>query len=221
MIIKTKSKYILFILVVILIGLGMFWFHQKTPGIEVSQTNPLNNAQDVGLDTKIVIIFNKTPDKTTKTKIAYKIDPETNIKSSWNENKLILTPEKELMTNTTYEILITYKNKKIYYLSFKTTLLGFAQSEKEIGQQAEDALAFGDAYKKFIDEYPWYRKLPLENKFAIVVYLFKEKSFRITFLQDIQGEQKQKEIVNDVLDSLKQIGVPEPINYYIVPFESP
>lgn len=65
------------------------------------------------------------------------------------------------------------------------------------------------------EEYPWYSKLPIETRNYRIVYDFDKKMFRIRFLLEISSSQIAT-FTQNALDDLKDVGVREPIKYYLL-----
>jgi len=62
-------------------------------------------------------------------------------------------------------------------------------------------------YKRnLIKEYPWYRSLPIEKEGYTVVFLTKQKSFRIVLLINKSSpEQEKNNLINQALDDIEKL----------------
>jgi hypothetical protein len=78
-----------------------------------------------------------------------------------------------------------------------------------------DDMKYAQALTSLNEQYPWYSKLPIETKDYRIVYDFDKKMFRIRFLSSITSVQI-KALTQNALNSLKKIGVSEPIKYYLL-----
>jgi hypothetical protein len=83
-------------------------------------------------------------------------------------------------------------------------------------QELPSDLKYGQALTAITDQYPWYPKLPIENKDYQIVYDFDKQEFRIRIKSVSVSAADVKTITQSALNALISIGVQEPINYYIL-----
>lgn len=202
------------------LGLAIFivliYLFSQPPSIKVLETSPKDQTKEVLVTEKIVITFSRTPSKNEQDNIKVESDPNQNFKLNWQNNNLTATPQNPLKESTSYSINISLTSKNIYKFSFKTASISYSQIVKDVQEQSVSDYQFNQALKKFYDQYPWYRKLPIETSDYRIVYDFQKNQFRIRILKPNANSSDQTNIVNDALSALKKIGVPEPISYYIL-----
>ncbi len=207
-----NKKTIIFILVLLSLGI-FFGTRQEKP--KILKITPQDGAENVLDNTEIVITFNKELEPKDKTKITIEITPEEVLQVTWSEKQMRISPLKVLNPETNYSIIVKFKNEKIYTFSFKTSPISTEQLRQEGDILLQDYLLFDKAFRGFIETHPWYTSLPIENIQYRIVYDFEEKSFRIRIKVSV-SEEEEKVLVEKALENLKQVGVTEPIPYYVL-----
>jgi len=192
-ILKYKKFIVIFVAFIVLIVVGV---SLKPKNITVVNTQPQNGATDVSDNTDIVIIFNRELSDSEVSKLSVEVDPSADTQTAWDQNTLTLHLSNPLNINTVYTVEIKYKNKDLEKFSFKTSLLSTKQKLEEGPLQSEADFEFGEAYKKFITDYPWYQSLPIESSQYRIVYDFDKEKFRIRLKVAIENKDQENEIVN-------------------------
>lgn len=187
----------------------------KQPGITVIKTTPADNTADVADNSNIDIVFNKTPTTNDQQKISIVISPQVDAVFEWSGDHLVIAPKKSFGKGVTYSIVVNYGGISIYKFSFETMLFTREQIQKEGPLQSQADKDFGDIYTKFITSSPWYLKIPIETTSHRIVYDFDKQKFRIRLKVPLTIDQQTSTVTNAV-DNLKTIGVPSPINYYVL-----
>ena len=77
-------------------------------------------------------------------------------------------------------------------------------------------LKYGQAMNAITQQYPWYPKLPIVTKDYQIVYDFDKQMFRIRIKSVSPTTTEVKTITQSALNDLKNIGVQEPIKYYVL-----
>lgn len=214
---KKKQKiYILAFLLIISITAVFFAYKTSKRRPEISYTYPENNSTDILEDTNLIIAFKKEPRDKVKKNINIGITPEEKYKLNWDQNRLGVKFSEKLKNNTKYRIIIKYKKEKIYEFTYKTSIFSKEQIKKEGHLQTRGDIEFNRAYQKFLEDYPWYSSLPIENEKMRIVYDFAEKKFRFRFKYSSLSKEEQENLIKNAIKALQKIGVPSPIKYYII-----
>lgn len=217
MIIKTKKIILRAVLILFLLFLvlGIF-LTVKQPKTEVLQTIPQNRAEEVSEKADIVIVFNRELASEDETKISLETVPKESFRIVRFQNQIAASPKTVFKAGTNYSVVVKFEGKEIYTFSFETTPFSEKQILEEGKLQSQDDLEYGEVFKKFAEEYPWYLGLPIETIEYRIVYDFEQESFRIRMKIPIIEEGVEENLVKAALENLKEIGVPEPISYYVL-----
>jgi len=73
---------------------------------EIMAVSPKSGSTGVSIDTEISVTFSEAMDKTS-VEGAFSITPEAKGTFRWEDNSLVLTPEKKLKYDTTYTVIIS------------------------------------------------------------------------------------------------------------------
>jgi hypothetical protein len=95
-----------------------------------------------------------------------------------------------------------------------STPLGTANPQSSAG--LPDDAKYGQALTTLSQQYPWYPKLPIETKDYRIVYDFDKNMFRIRILSTTAISDEIESFTQSALSDLKNIGVSEPIKYYVL-----
>lgn len=218
---NKKTYFILAIVIlvslVVVIILRLF-LPQKTKEQELMIISTIPNNNAIFVSTKAEIVFNLNRVLLQEEGLKLKVQPSPTIISeiTYLENKIRILPKEPLKHDQKYEIKLVFKDKEIYNLKFETTPFTDEQIKEEGDLQTQGDLDFTEAYKEFLKNYPWYQKLPIETFEYRIVYDFETSSFRIRFRIKPQSEEQKTAIIDRALESLKKIGVKEPIKYYTI-----
>jgi len=159
------NKRILITIIIIISIVASVWLFlvnkQKLPSLVFISSVPENNAVFVDIKGEIVISLNRNIAQEDGDALKVKILPDEKVKIAYQGNKIRISPETELKTNTKYEIFIYHKEKEIYKMSFTTFPFTEQQIVEEGSKQTEADLAFDEKYKSFLTNYPWYQSLPI------------------------------------------------------------
>ena len=211
-----KHKIIVLVsTLIVIVGVALVF---RLGALKVSYTNPKSGTKDISTDTEIDIFFNREIKDNEKAQISVDISPQEDLSFLFSKSQLKIVPKNPLKTATTYSLDIKVNKRKISSFSFETLLFTPEQIAKEGLLQSRDDLAFGEVYKKFLSDFPWYLSLPIEKSTYRIVYDFEKKSFRIRFKIALSAKQEET-LINQALEELKKIGVPEPISYYTLKAE--
>jgi hypothetical protein len=205
------------IALIIVIGVVALLSRQKAP--VVIETLPKDGAADVITTSQLLVKFGREIKEQEQNRLAIEIEPRQEMSLVWVKDQVNLLPKESLQPGTQYLVVIRYSGKEIYKFSFNTILFTADQIQREGALQSQDDLLFGEAYKDFALKYPWYLSLPIETTEYRIVYDFEQGSFRIRLKLAPEDESVKESLVQKALELLKRIGVPEPINYYVVPSE--
>ena len=211
-----RHKVISIIAFLVLIGLLVLIV--RLGALKITDVSPKNGSKDVLTSTGINVFFNREIKESEKAQISVDISPQEDLSFLFSKNQLKIVPKNPLKIATNYSLDVKVNNRKMFGFSFETRLFTQEQISKEGLLQSRDDLAFGEAYKKFIEVYPWYTSLPIEKSAYRIVYDFEKKSFRIRFKIQV-SDTAENNLIKQALEDLKKIGVPEPISYYTIAAE--
>ena len=172
--ISLNKRSLILIVVIFVFVLGILSL-KNSWRLSILSTSPKNRSENISDKTNILITFNKKLSENNKKDISIKMNPNEDFQITWNNNISEIIFINPLKTNTEYLIKIFKKNNLIYEFTFKTTPFSTAQILEEGPKQSQDDLVFGEAYTKFLKEYPWYYKLPIDNDNYKIVYDFVKK----------------------------------------------
>jgi len=214
----SRKKLIIYLILALIIASVWLFLRsrQKLTALTFVSSIPKNNSLFVSTKSEVVITFNRNITEEEKNILKVKLNPEEKIKTVYQENKIILSPETEFKTNTKYEIQVILKEKVIYTLVFTTFPLTPQEIEEQGTKQTAADLAFDEKYRDFLTNYPWYQTLPIERNEYRIIYDFERESFRIRIKIATETAEDEEVIVNKALEELRKIGVPDPIPYYTV-----
>ena len=77
-------------------------------------------------------------------------------------------------------------------------------------------LKYGQALTTITQQYPWYPKLPVDTKDYTIIYDFDKQMFRIRIKSVSPATSDVKTLTQSALNDLVNIGVQEPIKYYVL-----
>ncbi len=211
-----SPKVILFSLLgLITIFLLIISSHQP-PVPQITKTNPPNQAKYILDNQPLTFNFNQPLTPKQISNLNFKITPPTKLESIWKNNQtLILTPTQPLQPSTPYQINFYYRDQLIYQYQFTTNPYSTKELLEQGKQQTLDDLAYGKKEASFYRQNPWYQKMPIKTQEYYIVYDFGQKLFRFHFY--ISPTPK---LIQQALEKLKKIGVPEPIKYKVIPPKS-
>lgn len=212
-----KIKKILLLTLVGLAAISILFiiYSSKTQKVSIISTSPQDKQTNIILTSDINIAFNKTLTEKEKEKISYKILPETEADHTWLVNSLKIIPNESLKPATKYAVEAYFDQSRVSFFSFETTLLTNEQSQREGSLQIKDDYLFGETYKKFLADYPWYQNLPIDKANYRIVYDFKQKSFRIR-LKAVFEKVLRETVIKEAVVDIKSLGVKDPIKYYVL-----
>jgi hypothetical protein len=183
---------------------------------KIISTQPTDGSVLVSQETNVSILFENILKENITKKISFEITPKESFESNFSEKSMIVSFKKSLQSNTLYTITIKFSNKEIYRFSFQTTPFTEEIISKEGALQTIDDIIFGEAFEKFIEDYPWYIHLPIERSQYHIIYDFEEESFRIRILIPDLDPTQEEVLIENAIEDLKTIGLVEPINYYVI-----
>ncbi|MBU0572646.1 Ig-like domain-containing protein [Patescibacteria group bacterium] len=210
-----KKKNAIIIVFVILIIVFVF-LQIKTQSPKVIATQPEDGSIHVSQETDLSILFDKALNDKNIKKISLEITPKEDFGLVFSEKAMIVSFINNLQPDTLYSIVVKYNSKPIYNFSFETTPFTDEIISKEGALQSIDDSIFGEAFENFIENYPWYVHLPIENSQYRIVYDFERKSFRIRVLVPDLDPEQEEVFIENAIENLKTIGLIEPINYYVI-----
>lgn len=200
---------------IVIFGLLVYMF-TRPPSIKVVSTSPKDNTKNVLAIEHILVTFNRNPSPDETKNITIETDPKTEFDLKWQRDTLEATAKDSLRESANYSVKIMLKSKSLYNFTFTTASTPHAQLIESGNKQVSDDYQFSQALQNFLKVYPWYKYLPIETGDYRIVYDFQNNQFRIRILKKGVSDAEQKSIVNNALESLKKIGVPEPISYYVL-----
>lgn len=213
---KKKNKILTSVSILIILGIIFSIYKIFNYQPEISYTYPQNNSNDVSEDVDLIIAFKKTPTNKNREKIRINVVPVEKYELKWDQDKLRVDFSENLKNDTSYKINVIYRKNEVYSFSFKTIIFSKKQIKTEGNLQAEGDKKFSETYKNFIDKYPWYSYLPIENKKMKIVYDFAEKKFRFRIKVSSLREGEKEMLIENAIKALEKIGVQPPVKYYIL-----
>lgn len=209
-----KRNIIIIVFVILIVVFVLIAVKIKVPRIVATQ--PEDNSVNVSQKVDISILFDRSLNNKDTEKISFEIKPEESYKISFSENSMIVSFKQDLKSDTNYDLVIKYNNEIIHEFSFQSTPFTDEIISEEGFLQSIDDLIFSEAFEEFINDYPWYVNLPIEKDQYHIVYDFERKSFRIRiFTPDLDSNQEDA-LLENAINDLKEIGLVEPINYYVI-----
>lgn len=212
---KIKKILLIALAGISVISILFIIFSSQTQKVSVISTSPQDKQANIVLTTDIDITLNKTLTEKEKERISYKISPETETDNTWLVNSLKIIPKESLKPATKYAVETFFDQSRVSLFSFETTLLTDEQSQREGSLQIKDDYLFGETYKKFLADYPWYHNLPIEKANYRIIYDFEQKSFRIRLKVAFEKEQRSV-IIKEAVADIKNLGIKDPIKYYVL-----
>jgi len=190
-------------------------FSSRAQKVSVTNTSPQDKQTNIILTSDIDVTFNRILTEKEKGRVSYKISPETESDNTWLVNSLKIIPKKSLKAATKYTVETYFDQPQVSLFSFETTLLTDEQSQREGILQTKDDYLFGETYKKFLADYPWYQNIPIEKANYRIIFDFEQKSFRIRLKATFEKEQRET-IIKEAVADIKNLGVKDPIKYYVL-----
>ena len=208
-----KRFWFVFFLVV---AIFVYFLVSASPRVRVVSSSPEDKSQNVSQTTDIFVSFDKEVSASLQKQIKIEIRPERPIEFIWLGNRVKVVPKEKLDPGQTYTITVKLADKEIFRFSFSTALFTEEQIAKEGALQSQDDLEYGEAFKKFAEQYPWYLSLPIERNEYRIVYDFEESSFRIRLKLVPTDAETEKKIIDRALEEIRKLGIKDPIPYYVV-----
>jgi hypothetical protein len=209
-----KRNIIIIVFVILVVVFVLIAVKIKIPRIVATQ--PEDNSVNVSQKVDISILFDRSLNNKDTEKISFEIKPEESYEISFSENSMIVSFKQDLKSDTNYDLVIRYNNEIIHEFSFQSTPFTDEIISEEGFLQSIDDLIFSEAFKEFINDYPWYVNLPIEKDQYHIVYDFERKSFRIRILTPDLDSNQEDALLENAINDLKEIGLVEPINYYVI-----
>lgn len=211
----TKKRLTMFLAGLVLIVGSFYLFANKEASPTVMSTIPNNGDVEILENSQISINFNDGVTERQKGQISVLFAPLVDFDSTWLTSTFKIIPKNPLRNNTNYSVSVFLDKKQIYQFSFETSTFSQADIKKYGPSQSQNDLAFGEATKKVVEQYPWYTSLPIKTKDYVVYYDFDKQKFAITFLKAPQDSGQQNSLILDAVGRIKSIGAKEPVEYYI------
>ena len=208
-----KRFWLVFVLV---LALSVYFLFSAPPRVRVVSSVPEDKSQNVSQNPDIFVNFDKEISASIQKQIKVEIRPERPIEFILLGNRVKVVPKEKLGPGQTYTIAVKLADREIFRFSFSTALFTEEQIAKEGALQSQDDLEYGEAFKKFAEEYPWYLSLPIERNEYRIVYDFEENSFRIRLKLIPVDEETEKKVIAQALEEIRKLGIKDPIPYYVV-----
>jgi hypothetical protein len=218
-----RSRIILFVVLAVVAGLTVYRSYIIGKEIEVVSSSPSDNQTEIPVKSSIYVSFNRGLSKKEQTEIKITFEPQTEYTLLWvNNRQLMVSPEASLAHNTSYSYIVNMSSSKLFNSSFKTVEFPkeldpslVSPSDKE--DQREGDLAFNDGMNAFLEQYPFYTQLPIEQPEYRIVYDLEQDKFRIRMKVPSYADQAVKDrILRDAINSLRKIGVEVGGDYYVL-----
>jgi hypothetical protein len=217
MIKKLLSILKRFWLVVVLVVAAVVYFvFSAPPRVGVVSSLPQDKSEAVSQTTDIFVNFDKEVPASVQKLIRISISPEESIEFIWTGNKVKIVPKEKLDPGTTYLLVVKLRETELFRFSFTTALFTEEQLAREGALQSQDDFEYGEAFKAFAQQYPWYLALPIERNEYRIVYDFEESSFRIRLKLVPTDAETEKKIVDRALEEIRKLGIKDPIPYSVV-----
>jgi len=208
-----KRFWFVFLLVFVVI---VYFMVTARPRVGVVSSVPEDGGQEVSQTTDVFVNFDKEVSQATQEQIEIKISPEEEIEFIWLGDRVKVVPKENLDPGTTYTITVSFRGSEIFRFSFMTALFTQEQLAREGALQSQDDFEFGEAFKKFAEQYPFYLSLPIERTEYRIVYDFEENSFRIRLKVTPTDVEAERAIIERALEEIRKLGIKDPIPYYVV-----
>lgn len=189
----------------------------STQQVKILSTTPSKNEENVPETNTIQFTFDSSISDKSKGGITISPTPSFEFETEWSGNVYNIIPTNKLQNDTEYTINLYLKNKLIYTLQFKTSLLSQEEILNNTSIQTYDDLLYGKALINIDTKYPFYKNLPIRTQYYVVYYDFDKEKFAITFLTTISDLNEKERLIKEALVKIKEIGGKEPIGYYTNP----
>jgi len=184
--------------------------------VGVVSSVPRDNSEAISQTTDIFVNFDKEVPASVQKLIAISVSPEEPIEFIWTGDRLKIVPKEKLDPGTLYTLTVSLRGREIFRFSFTTALFTEEQLAREGALQSQDDLEYGEAFKAFAQQYPWYLALPLERNEYRIVYDFEESSFRIRLKLVPTDIETENRIIDQALEEIRKLGIEDPVPYYVV-----
>lgn len=197
------------ILTLLLLVTLLFSSKKKTDIVPfaVISTTPKSNEHFVANKQEVVVTLNRNININEGDKLKIQFDPDLKVGTTYQENKIRSIPENIFEYGIKYKVSVIFEDKEIYNFEFTANPFTPEQLKEEGELQTKGDIAYNEAVKKIINEYPWYTKLPIETSEYRIVYDWDKEMFRIRIL-------KSSANIEEALLKLEEAGAVKPIKYY-------
>lgn len=214
-----KKIFLIIFVVISVLSFILFFYKDKyntnTNPISVISSIPKNGSRYISEKSEVFIELNRSIKNNEYDKIKINISPDVKTETVYLENKIRIKPETNYNYGTEYIINLYYSDSIIYTLLFTTNPVTPEQFKEDAKMQMEADIAYNEAVKKIIEDFPWYTNLPIENNKFRIVYDYDKNMFRIRLLKEFSQEEIN-EITKESLLLIEQAGASKPIKYYIL-----
>ena len=213
-----KIKYVITFIIIIILGLASYNYISKNREVvplSIISSIPKNGSKYVYEKTEVIIELNREIKVDDGNKIRIDITPDIKTNTVYLGNKIRIKPEDQFQYGSEYNFKVFYEDNNIYTLIFSINPVTPEQLIEDSKKQMEGDIAYNEAIKRLIEDYPWYTSLPIETKDYRIVYDYEKEMFRIRLLKEFD----QKEIDNFTKESilrLKEVGAEDPVKYYVL-----
>lgn len=199
----------------------VYFIVSAPPRVRVLSSVPRDRSEDISQTTDVFVNFDREVPESLKPLIKIEVSPEEAIDFIWFPDRVKVVPEEKLDPGTSYTIIVRLREDEIFRFSFTTALFTEEQLAREGALQSQDDLEFGEAFKAFAQQYPFYLSLPIERNEYRIVYDFEESSFRIRLKLVPADAETEKRIIDQALEEIRKLGIKDPIPYYVVKEPTP
>ncbi len=180
-------------------------FQQDSKDVKIIGSYPANNDEFITTYSPITFQFQNDISEDNKKLISILINPEFSFESEWVNSKTIkIKPQSELQTSKKYTLVVSFREVKIYNLTFTTTQYPAAEAKEQIQTQIEDDIEFSKSVYRYRQENPWSTKLPITGDGYLVMYDYTSKQFIIGLSETLSTSQRETKTV-EALDAIKKI----------------
>ena len=202
--------------VFLLVAAAVYFVFSVPPRVEVVSSLPQDKSEAVSQTADLFVNFDKEVPASVQKLIAISISPEESIEFIWTGDKVKVVPKEKLDPGTLYTITVSLRRREIFRFSFTTALFTEEQLAREGALQSQDDLEYGEAFKAFAQQYPWYLALPIERNEYRIVYDFEGSSFRIRLKLVPTDIETETRIIDQALEEIRKLGIEDPVPYYVV-----
>lgn len=206
------KKIFLFLGIIISVLIILLFLINSKSALSVETSTPADKSLNVPVASGLSVMFGREISQAEQTNIKVGLSPSVGVSMYWStDNKtLYILPSNNLLENTNYKASLSLGGQS-YSWSFTTSSQAPPTEEQLSQEQGLEDVENAKIEASFLQDYPWYNKIPEpnanyfisfdedEDKFLIYIYPIKESSTPMS--------TQEENLKSKVINVLKGIGV--------------